>query len=177
MSGQVVYHLCVNLFNRQYTGLLYKKVSVTIWCSNNISSMKCIHVHFWSSCSLRASLPAFSCVHAFFFLIRVVLSRVVMHAFKLLFFVVAFWVFFPSLILDLFVTVMSVCLTWKFCFCFVCFRPIPWSTNQFTLYTLVAGLLTVLKTILMCIFHVMKSCQISWAILQDGPPPPLLTVC
>lgn len=50
-------------------------VLVTIWCSNNIPSIKCTHVNFWFVYSLRSSLSIFSCFNASLFLICVVLSR------------------------------------------------------------------------------------------------------
>lgn len=50
-------------------------VLVTIWCSNNIPSIKCTHVNFWFVYSLRSSLSVFSCFNASLFLICVVLSR------------------------------------------------------------------------------------------------------
>lgn len=50
-------------------------VLVTIWCSNNIPSVKCTHVNFWFVCSLRSSLSIFSCFNASLFLICVVLTR------------------------------------------------------------------------------------------------------
>lgn len=130
-----MYYLCVNLFNRQYTGLLYKKVSVTIWCSNNIPIVWSVYMLIFDSSAVWG--PPFQRLVVFTpFSFSSVLSSVeIVHAFKLF-----FLFFFPLPGLGL-VCDCYECLSKQDGF-FFALSPDPQTSS---LFTLVAGLLNVQK--------------------------------
>lgn len=78
-----MYYLCVNLFNRQYTGPLYEKVSVTIWCSNNIPIIS-VYIFIFDSSTIWSPFFQFFVVFMPFSFSSVLSLVEIVHAFKLL---------------------------------------------------------------------------------------------